>query len=35
VRRKAAGRYRNSQLNIAGVVDKVKKLLDEHIFLKT
>lgn len=31
INKTAANRYRDSQLNIAGVGDKVKKLLDEHI----
>lgn len=31
INKTAANRYRDSQLNIAGVGDKVKKLIDEHI----
>jgi type I restriction enzyme R subunit len=31
INKAAANRYRDSQLNIAGVGDKVKKLIDEHI----
>jgi type I restriction enzyme R subunit len=31
INKTAANRYRDSQLNIAGVGDKIRKLLDEHI----
>ena len=31
INKTAANRYRDSQLNIAGVGDKVKRLIDEHI----